>query len=355
MQPSLEATLAALVAIPSISNNSAACHEILEYVRDQIAPFGLHIEGDFNRSSPWMIATTRATKQPDILLATHLDVVPAPLELFAMEKQNGKLYGRGVFDMKLAAACYIEFIKANAALLPSLNIGFLFTTDEEVDSACMLDILNAGWHPGIVFLPDGGDNWHIERRAKGIYGIELIAHGQAAHGSRPWEGKNAIHTLMQALTELRTVYPLEEPAEATLNVNMIDGGEAINQIADSASAYIDFRSFKKQELAEYQEVLADLAKKYSLTVRPINTGEPVAFDPSTPKAHHFITTLEEITGEKAAFCDSYGASDARFFTRYNIPSIIIEPTGGGRHSADEWLLAADLEKYYQLIERWLIK
>lgn len=355
MQPQLEAILAKLVSIPSVSGNSASCREILEYVRTEIAPYSLHIEGDFAGSNPWMVATTRPTKQPAILLAAHLDVVPAPLELFAMEKRDGKLYGRGVYDMKFAAACYIAFIKAHADILPTLDIGFLFTTDEEAGGFCMPDILNAGWRPDIVFLPDGGDNWHIEKRAKGIYGAELTAHGLAAHGSRPWEGKNAIHILMDVLSELRLAYPSDDPSQATLSINVIHGGEAINQVADSASAFIDFRSFSKQDLAEYQSHLGALAAKHNLDVRSVTAGEPVAFDPTVAAARHFLKALEAQTGKEIAFCDSYGASDARFFARQNIPSIIIEPYGGGRHSSEEWLLADDLETYYQLLERWLIQ
>ncbi len=354
MQSQLEATLARLIAIPSVGSSSAACHEIIEYVQSEIAPFGLHIDGDFTSSNPWFVATTKNTKQPDILLATHLDIVPAPLELLAMEKRDGKLYGRGVFDMKFAAACYLEFIKANANLLSTLNIGFLFTTDEELGGFCTADILEAGWRPHIVFLPDGGDNWHIEKRAKGIYGAELTTHGRAAHGSRPWEGKNAIHMLMDILAELRQQYPPRSPSDATLSINVIGGGDAINQVADSASAFIDFRSFSKQDLSTYQQHLMTLAKKYDLDVRAVTAGEPVLFDPTIPAAQRFMQIFKEQTGqEDVLFCDSYGASDARYFARYDIPCIIVEPRGGDRHAAGEWLEAADLEKYYRLIERWL--
>jgi len=355
MQSQLEATLAKLISIPSVSGNSASCHEILEYVRGEVSPYGLHLEGDFTQSNPWMIATTQPTKRPAIMLAAHLDVVPAPLELFVMEKRDGKLYGRGVYDMKFAAACYIEFIKTHADILSTLDIGFLFTTDEEAGGFCMPDILDAGWRPDVVFLPDGGDNWHIEKRAKGIYGAELTANGLAAHGSRPWEGKNAIHILVEVLGQLRQAYPSDDPSGTTLSTNTIHGGEAINQVADSASAFVDFRSFSKQELAEYQGRLTALATTYALDVRPVVAGEPVLFDPSIPVTQRFMKILETQTGRGVTFQDSYGASDARFFARHNIPCIIIEPYGGGRHSPEEWLQADDLTHYYQLIERWLIQ
>jgi acetylornithine deacetylase/succinyl-diaminopimelate desuccinylase-like protein len=55
------------------------------------------------------------------------------------------------------------------------------------------------------------------------------------------------------------------------------------------------------------------------------------------------------------YVSSYGGSDARFFAQRDIPTIIIEPHGDGRHAPDEWIEADDLEKYYRLMERWLIQ
>jgi succinyl-diaminopimelate desuccinylase len=352
MQAQLEHTLSELVAIPSVSSNSVACHEVLEYVRTQITPYNLFITSDTDRDNPWLIATTKDTKEPDILFASHLDVVPAELELFSMKSQDGKLYGRGVYDMKLAAACYLELIKNYSNELRQLNIGFMFTTDEEFGGECMPGILESGWQPGIVFIPDGGDNWHVEERAKGLYGIEVIARGKTAHGSRPWEGDNALHRVMDMLHQLRQLFPHQNPDDATLAVNQITGGTATNQIADYASAKIDFRSFYKEDLARFYDKAMELAAEHNLEVTVTQDGDPLFFDKTLPRAQNFLRTLEKITDEAPRYTKSYGASDGRYFAQYNIPCIIIEPRGGGRHSPDEWLLSEDLQKYFNLIKEW---
>jgi acetylornithine deacetylase/succinyl-diaminopimelate desuccinylase-like protein len=353
MQANIESTLATLVSIPSLSEDSAACHEILNFVLDEIKTYDLFIQSDFEQANPWLLATTQNTKTPHILLCAHLDVIPAPSAMFHMRKRDGKLYGRGVFDMKFAAACYLEFLRVNASRLHELNIGFLFTTDEEKNSATMPEILATGLRPNVAFIPDGGDNWLLEKRAKGFYGIELSATGKTAHGSRPWEGKSALHTLLDAIQPLREKYPYKDKHEPTFMVNSIQSGHAFNQIPDYASAQLDFRCFNAHELQECRSYIADLVEKYDLTLTIRHSGSAIDFDDQSPYVQGFLRALEEVTGTPPQFSDSYGGTDARFYMALGIPSIVIEPHGGGRHGSDEWVQAADLAKYYRLIERWI--
>lgn len=354
MQSNLEATLAQLIAIPSVTTTAAACHEIIEYVRSQIAPYGFSIISDTNRDTPWLLATATPDLEPPILLAAHLDVVPGEISMFTMQKQDGKLVGRGAYDMKFAAACYIELIKNHAEELKAQNIGFLFTTDEETGSTSIPLVLEMGLRPGIVFLPDGGDNWHIEEHAKGLFGIDLVAKGRTAHGSRPWEGDNALHRLMDVLTQLRQAFPHQHPDSPTLGVNELQGGTAVNQVADYAVARLDFRSFHKEDLNQFQKMIETLAKENDLELSYNASGDPLLFDKLLPQAAKFLHYLEKVTCEPAKFTKSYGGSDGRFFAQYDIPCIIVQPHGGGRHSPDEWLLADDLTPFYELIKQWVL-
>lgn len=355
MQTRLETTLAKLIAIPSVTENTAACSDIIDFVRQELAPLGLHITASSpDAPRPWFFATTRDTLEPSILLAAHLDVVPGSDAAFTMRKEDGKLIGRGTYDMKLAAACYLEFVKAHANDLHQMDIGLLFTTDEEIGGDSMNDILATGLRPGVVFIPDGGGDWHIEARAKGFFGMKLQAIGKAAHGSRPWEGDNALHRIMDVTQILRNEYPFEGPDGTTVSITSVTGGNAVNQIADTASALLDVRSFDAAALKNFELRVFELAAAHSITATINQSGSPVIFDKQHPSVRAFLKVLEELRGEPARYVDSYGGSDARYFALYGIPSIIIEPYGGGRHAEDEWLLASDLGEYYRLIETWLL-
>lgn len=355
MQEKLETTLQQLVAIPSVSVDSQACDEIITLMTDEFSQLGLAVERGVEGASPWMIASTQAGETPDILLTAHLDVVPASDNLFALEKRDGRLYGRGVYDMKLAAACYLELFREHAETLKKKNIAILFTTDEEIGGISVKNILDRGFRPKVGFLPDGGDNWSIEKRAKGLYGINLTVYGKAAHGSRPWEGENALHHLMDVVQILRSKYPDIKPSGTTLSVNRFQAGEAANQIPEFASVDIDFRTFDKQELDAYKLLVSELSRIHNLELTVLNAGDPLYFDETRPEVQDFLAALKEITGKEPSYCDSYGASDARYFVAHDIPCILIEPNGGGRHSEAEWLEASDLEKYYRVIEAWIVK
>lgn len=355
MQTNLETTLSQLISFPSVSSNPQACHEILEFVRAQIAPYGMHISGNTETDNPWLLATTQNTKEPDVLFAAHLDVVPAQPELFTLQKKDGKLYGRGTYDMKNAAACYLELIKNNAQALGELNVGFLFTTDEEVGGLSLMDILETGLRPKLVFIPDGGDSWKIEERAKGFHDVKITAAGHSAHGSRPWEGSNALHRILDVVAILRREYPSTERSGPTLAITTMQAGEAVNQIPDHAEVKMDFRTFSKLDIEAFKQHLGELEQTHDVTVEPTQFGAPLTFNKQAPVVQDFLQTLREVTGKDPEYCESYGGTDARYFAMYDIPCIILTPTGAGRHSPHEWVLAEDLLKYYQLIERWLFK
>jgi succinyl-diaminopimelate desuccinylase len=271
-----------------------------------------------------------------------------------MRRDGDKLVGRGVYDMKLAAACYLEFLKTHAHDLDKMDIGLLFTTDEEIGGDTIPDVLATGLRPGAIFIPDGGGDWHIEARAKGFFGMKLEATGRAAHGSRPWEGDNALHRIMDMTQILRSEYPFEGPNGITLSITSVTGGQAVNQIADTASALLDVRSFDVDELKQFELRVFELATSHDITVLIQQSGKPVIFNKQHPAVQSFLHAYEEIQQEPAKYIDSYGGTDARYFAIYDIPCIIMEPFGGGRHAEDEWLLASDLEKYYRLIEKWLL-
>lgn len=355
MQTNLENYLEALVRIPSVTENAEGCQAVIEYVKEALAPYNLHITEVRNTPNPWLIATTQPTKTPDILLAAHLDVVPGEASAFELIKDNDTFRGRGVYDMKLAAACYLELFREHHAELKHLNVGLLFTTDEEAGGWCMTRILESGWRAGVVLLPDGGDNWRIEQRAKGLCRGEIIARGITAHGSRPWEGKNAIHELLSSLTVLRHEFHSETPENTTLSITMIGGGTAVNQLADYASATVDLRSFEASEIHRFKQTLEALAQQnehisFDITLE----SDPLIFNKDAETVQSFYGAYKKVLGRDPQFTDSYGASDARFFADYNIPSIIIEPSGGGRHASNEWLKRGDFPLYYELIREWIM-
>lgn len=105
--------------------------------------------------------------------------------------------------------------------------------------------------------------------------MRLIAKGKAAHSGYPEKGSSAIHKLLDLLTEIRTEKWAQNEAlgQTTLNVGLIDGGQALNALADNASASLMFRVVDSAE--NILERVRILAKESGIDVQVLGINEPV--------------------------------------------------------------------------------
>ncbi len=147
----------------------------------------MHINKYSSNGFSSLVATTTDTKNPTIFLQAHLDVVPADPEAFTLIRKGKNLVGRGSFDMKYAAACYLLLAEELSDNMQQHDFGIMLTTDEEDGgNDGVRYLLDQGYACDVCISPDGGDNWRLESAAKGQWLTEITAIGKTAHGSRPW-------------------------------------------------------------------------------------------------------------------------------------------------------------------------
>lgn len=345
-----------LVSVPSVCGDLDAARQIIDLTEQYLAPTGAFIHRFEEQGYPSLVATTRNAKTPRLMLAAHLDVVPAPPQLFKLRKSKGRYIGRGTFDMKFAAASYITLMQELAPKLASYDIGIMFTTDEENHGQYGTGMLvEKGFVPKVCLLPDGSQDWHIETFAKGRWFAQITVKGKAAHGSRPWEGDSASVKLIRLLGELSAAFEFAQmPDTETLNIGMMNSGQSVNQIPDQASASIDIRYMEVKTLARIQEKLTELCKKYTATVVALNDeGHPVINKLDNPHIATFASCIEKVVGVTPSATTSFGTSDGRFFTPLNVPCIITRPSGGGQHSNTEWLDIEGFHQFHQVLKEYV--
>jgi len=288
------------------------------------------------------------------LLHAHLDVVPCPGSLFKLTEKGGKLCGRGVYDMKFAGAVFLKVVDELQAELADYDFGIMFSFDEEIGGENGVKAwLKDGYKAKVCVLPDAGDNWHIELSHKGVWIVRLSAKGIAAHGSRPWDGDNAIHRLLDALDEISQLFKDQHSETDTLSINTINGGRALNQVADAAEATLDIRFLSEEEYEQLRKKVETIAATYKITVDTVHHVKCVKTDMSNPYVAAFLRVAEEVWGEPLKTIRSLGASEAIFFDAFDIPTILVRPLGGDAHSDTEWLDKASFEKYYELIKKYI--
>jgi acetylornithine deacetylase/succinyl-diaminopimelate desuccinylase-like protein len=332
----------------------------LRWVQDQLSFPGLHFRHYRFSEHPALVVTTQDSMRPDIFLVAHMDVVPASKRLFNPEIAGKKLIGRGAYDMKMAIACYLLLFHELRDRLPELNIGLMLTSDEEEGGMHGVKrLLESGYSSQVAFLPDGGFDWNFEEEAKGVLQIKISARGKSSHSSRPGQGENAIEILIGAISdihrhfeELRARFGEYHP---TVNVGMIHGGRAVNQVPAFVEANIDIRhphALAGKEL--YEDITKLLRRDPRLTVEITAEGASFHVDVRKRPFVQFQKIAREMYGIDIGKVRSNGASDARFFGERDIPILVISPHGGNIHSDEEWVDLEDLTRFYHVLKEWVL-
>lgn len=348
--------LADLVAFRTVSGEHIIAGQCLDYVEDYLMRRGMYVHRHLSKGFPSLVATSKKTKSPKVLLQAHLDVVPCPDSLYALREENEKLVGRGVFDMKFAAAAFLKLVDELQDNLLAYDFGIMFTSDEEIGGQDGVQaLLDLGYRASVCVLPDAGDNWHIEVTQKGAWIARLTMPGVTAHSSRPWEGENAIHRLIEALREIQDLFQEQAADNNTLSINKIMGGTAANQVADRAEAVLDIRFIDNDSYEQLHKEIRAIAARYSIKIETIACVKTCQTDLYNPFVASFLRVAEEIHGSPIQTIRSLGTSDAHYFAAVNIPTILLRPNGGAAHSDTEWLNKASYIKYYQLIKTYVQK
>ena len=217
---------------------------------------------------------TGLASRPTVHLNGHFDVVPAgegwTLDPFGGIVRDGKIYGRGSCDMKAgiaAAAFAAEAIRRAGVPVPG-KIEVSGTVDEE-----------SGGFAGVAWLAEHGrlsatrtdyciipEPLNVDRVCvghRGVYWFEVATRGHIAHGSMPFLGVSAIEgmghllqaireELMPALATRQTEMPVVPigARQATLNINGIFGGQAVDGIQTPCVADVCRAVFDRRFLLE---------------------------------------------------------------------------------------------------------
>lgn len=351
----MEEILRKLVAFRTVTGDETAAHQALDYVANFITNRGMHVARYDSNGFESLVATVQpGSKTPKVLLTAHIDVVPAPDELFELREENNKLYGRGVLDMKCAIAVYLQIVDDLKEHLPDYDFGIMITSDEECGGKNGIEnLVKEGYLPEVCILPDGGDNWQIQLYSKGFMYIRITVQGKPAHGSRPWLGRNANLALLNIIHEAQALFPDAGPETNTFNLGIINGGGAVNQVSDYAEAVIDIRVISESERARLTKALEQICAKHHGELTIELNGGVSEFSLENKYIAPFAELITQITGVKVMGSRTLGSNDARYFAIKNVPCISFYPTGGGHHGPEEWLDKKAFEQMHDIMRAYL--
>ncbi len=349
--------LAELVHAHTISNQPKINKNELKQIATNLRQAGMECSVGENAGYPHLYAHFQPIAKTEVWLSAHLDVVEGEEEQFNLKKEDGKLLGRGVYDMKFAIPIY-ETLAANFSVRKP-PIGIIITADEEVSgfygSAFLAEKL--ALKTKTIILPDGGGPWMIERSAKGALWVHLEACGTAAHSSRPHQGVNAIELVMQAVSDIREVLGAASGKRAddtTINLGKIIGGEAVNKVPALAQADLDIRFSSPNTLTAIKAKIAAIEAsnpQISVTFGP--EGEAHTADTTHPDTKLLQSIMCGCTGKNIEYVDSLGGSEARFYAAAGAHPIVFYPGGGGLHTENEFIYEESLEQCYNCLHQFI--
>ena len=187
------ADLETFLRIPSISTDperKGDVRQAAEWVAMQMRSAGIpEVELIETPLHPVVTGTWHAAPgKPTILVYGHYDVQPVdPLNLwesdpFVPTRRDGKIFARGVSDMKTNLLTIIQGVAASAQAtgVPPVNLTFFFEGEEEIGSPSAEAVLMANkdrFAADIVLSGDGGQSSATQPRLtvayKGITGLQI--------------------------------------------------------------------------------------------------------------------------------------------------------------------------------------
>jgi succinyl-diaminopimelate desuccinylase len=379
-----------LVRMPTVNPPGDAYEPCARFIGNDLAARGFDVEyivarGRAEHSPKYprvnVVGARRGGPGPVVHLNGHFDVVPPgdrwTLDPFGGIVRDGKIYGRGVCDMKagIAAAVFAaEAIRRAGVELPG-TVEISGTVDEE-----------SGGFAGVAWLAETGrvargrtdyviipEPLNVDRICighRGVYWFELTTRGRIGHGSMPFLGVSAIdgmgHVLDAIRTELKprlaartTAMPVvpDGARHATININGIDGGQPVGGIqtpcvADRCRAVFDRRFLieegfetTKRELVELiDRAIADVGG-VTYEMRDLMIVDPTKTPDASPVVGALDSAILRVLGTPARLIASPGTYDQKHFARIGgVPHCVAYGPGDieQAHQPDEWCRIDDL-------------
>jgi succinyl-diaminopimelate desuccinylase len=283
----LAARVLELVDIPSESRDEArvAAHA-LGVLRD--GGIDARDAGD----SCVLAGATARGERPLVLLAGHLDTVPAQVNRPGRRDAEA-VHGLGAADMKGAVAVMLELALARVGGDGfTVDLGYVLFGREELpfgDSALspLLEREPGLREADLVVVMEPTAN-AVHAGCLGNITATWTFHGRAGHSARPWLADNAIHRAAEGIRAVAQVEPAPHDFDGlrfteVVSVTRIAGGIASNVIPGEAVATVNYRYAPGRSAADAEAWLRDLCEPYGTLAidgnapsAPVATANPLA-------------------------------------------------------------------------------
>lgn len=370
----LTQTLSDLVRInsvnPTLVPGGAGEVEIAAYVKRSLAGCNLRV----NTYEPQPGRVSVVGRWPGtgggkfLMLNAHYDTVGVDGmgEPFSGAVREGRLYGRGSYDMKGSLAASMTAVKAlaDAGVTLGGDVMVAAVADEEYGSIGTADLV-ARHRAGHLHV-DGAvvtepTALKVCIAHKGYLWIDVETEGRAAHGSKFDQGIDANMRMGRFLAELdkleqtlRTgrAHPLVGPP--SLHAALISGGSGLSTYAAACKLQIERRTVpgetEAKAVAEVQAIVDRLHAAdptFRAHVKPFFVRDPFEVSREAGIVQAVDRAVGKVISKTPEYFGDTPWMDAALLSAAGIETVVIGPGGEGAHADVEWV---DVESCVQLAE-----
>lgn len=362
-------TLGELVRInsinPAFSGGTTDERRVAEYVRAAMDALGM--ETHAHEPAPGRVSVVGRLRGtgggPSLLLYAHHDTVgiegmPDP---WSAEVRDGRMYGRGAYDMKCGLAASLAAVRAvvdgGAPLAGDLLI--VSVADEEEASVGMMDVLRH--HTADAAVVTEPTELAMVVAHKGFCWIEVETEGRAAHGSGYGVGIDANVRMGRVLARLEALgarlvssepHPVVGPP--SLHAATLRGGTGWSTYAARCVLQIERRTVPGETEADavgqvqaLVDALAAEDETFRATVRPVLSRPAWEARPDSAITAVVADAARAVLGRAPVRTGAPYWMDTSLLGAAGIDAVVIGPAGEGAHAAVEWV---DLESVRQTAE-----
>jgi succinyl-diaminopimelate desuccinylase len=286
-----------------------------------------------------------------LVLNGHLDVVSGTPSQFDPVEADGKISGRGSVDMKGGCVAMMRALIRLKDMAPGCKVMLQLVPDEETGGSKGTRFLVEKGYTGDFVICTEPTNLKISIQTKGIIVLDILSAGKSAHGSRPWEGENAILKSMENFSKVERLPILNIGSEfyerSSINLAKIQGGDIYNRVPDSCVIGLDIRFVPHLDPEEILSAIRE-AVDGEVVVKVREHG--VNVDPESRAVGLLLETAAEvIPGEPPGLSAQHGGSDTRFFAARGIPAVEFGPRGAHWHGDGEYVETESLELLEEIL------
>jgi len=360
-------TLQKLVRInsvnPALEGGGGGESDVGVFIYEQL--WSLGIEAEIDVLAPGRLNVTGTIKGDgtgrSLMLNAHMDTVgiKGMADPFSGRITDGKLFGRGSYDMKGSIAAILGAVKTIQTEKQKLkgDLVISFVADEEYESIGAKALVQKIKTDTAIVAEPTSLQVCTAHRGFGIW--EITTKGKTAHGGNHQVGVDANMHMGLLLTELYQMsgklqsyrnHPL--CGEASLHVPLIHGGHSLFIYSNECTIKVERRTIpgesEKNVEDEILEIIKNIQGKYpefQAGIKQVMWRSPYEIDRSKKIVKDVSKAIHEITGRHPLIIGHTWWEDSAIFGEAGIETVILGPKGGGIHEEVEWV---DLDSVVQL-------